>query len=37
MVAFAQRIAKDKNAKLPSGYEHDFELCRQFLDQYAGR
>ncbi len=37
MVAFAQRIAKEKNAKLPSGYERDFELCRQFLDQHAGR
>jgi DNA topoisomerase-3 len=37
MVAFAQRLAKDKDAKLPSGYDRDFEICRKFLDQHAGR
>lgn len=37
MVAFAQRLAKDKNTKLPAGYERDFEVCRKFLDQHSGR
>lgn len=37
MIAFAQRLAKDKNAKLPPGYDRDFEVCRTFLDQHAGR
>ena len=33
MVAFAERLAKDKKATLPSGYAKDFEICRRFLDQ----
>ncbi|MEQ1695634.1 MAG: hypothetical protein ABL901_07315 [Hyphomicrobiaceae bacterium] len=33
MVAFAQRLAKDKSASLPRGYDSDFEICRRFLDQ----
>ena len=37
MVAFAERLAKDKNAKLPSGYNTDFDVCRRFLDQHLGR
>ncbi len=37
MVAFAERLAKDKNAKLPSGYNQDFDVCRRFLDQHLGR
>ena len=37
MVAFAQRLAKDKKAALPSGYDKDFDICRRFLDQHAGR
>jgi DNA topoisomerase III len=37
MVAFAQRLAKDKKAKLPPGYDKDFEICRRFLDQQTGR
>jgi DNA topoisomerase III len=37
MVAFAERIAKDKRATLPSGYDNDFDICRRFLDQHAGR
>ena len=37
MVAFAERLAKDKKATLPSGYDKDFEICRRFLDQHAGR
>ena len=35
MVAFAQRLAKDKKAVLPRGYDKDFEICRKFLDQHA--
>jgi DNA topoisomerase-3 len=37
MVAFAKRLAKDKRAILPSGYDNDFAICRRFLDQHAGR
>jgi DNA topoisomerase III len=37
MVAFAQRLAKDKKAALPPGYDKDFEICRRFLDQHTGR
>ena len=37
MIAFAQRLAKDRKAKLPPGYDKDFEVCRRFLDAHAGR
>jgi len=37
MVAFAKRLAKDKRATLLSGYDKDFDICRRFLDQHAGR
>jgi hypothetical protein len=37
MVAFAERLAKDKRATLPAGYDGDFDICRRYLDQYAGR
>jgi DNA topoisomerase III len=37
MLAFAERLAKDKRATLPSGYDKDFDICRRFLDQHAGR
>jgi DNA topoisomerase-3 len=37
MVAFAERLAKDKRASLPPGYDKDFDICRRFLDQHAGR
>jgi DNA topoisomerase-3 len=37
MVAFAERLAKDKKAALPSGYAKDFDICRRFLDQQAER
>ena len=37
MVAFAKRLATDKKAELPKGYDRDFEICRRFLDQHAGR
>ena len=33
MVAFAERLAKDKKATLPSGYAKDFDICRRFLDR----
>ena len=36
MVAFAERLAKNKRATLPSGYDKDFDICRRFLDQHAG-
>jgi DNA topoisomerase III len=37
MVAFAERLAKDKKATLPSDYANDFDICRRFLDQHAAR
>lgn len=37
MMAFAQRLAKDKRATLPAGWDQDFDTCRRFLDQHAGR
>ncbi len=37
MVAFAKRLATDKKAELPPGFDRDFEICRRFLDQHAGR
>jgi hypothetical protein len=37
VLAFAERLAKDKRATLPSGYDKDFDICRRFLDQHAGR
>ena len=37
MVAFAERLARDKRGTLPSGYDKDFDICRRFLDQHAGR
>jgi DNA topoisomerase-3 len=30
-------LARDKRATLPSGYDKDFDICRRFLDQHAGR
>lgn len=36
MIAFAQHLAKDKNAKLPKGYQKNFDVCRRFLDAHAG-
>jgi DNA topoisomerase III len=37
MVAFAERLARDKRATLASGYDKDFDICRRFLDQHARR
>ena len=37
MVAFARRLATDKKAALPPGFDRDFEICRRFLDRHAGR
>ena len=37
MVAFARRLAADKQAKLPPGFDTDFEICRRFLDQSVGQ
>lgn len=36
MVAFAERLAKDKNARPPAGYKDDFDVCRRFLDKLTG-
>ena len=37
MVAFAEKLAKDKRMDLPAGYATDFEICRCFLDDHTGR
>ena len=37
MVAFAEKLAKEKRVDLPAGYAKDFEICRRFLDDLAGR
>jgi DNA topoisomerase-3 len=36
MIAFAERIAKDRQAKLPKGYNRSFDVCRRFLDEHVG-
>ena len=35
MVAYAQKLAKNKNLALPAGYDRDFQACRHFLDQHS--
>jgi DNA topoisomerase-3 len=37
MLAFAEKLAKEKKVDLPAGYAKDFEICRRFLDDHAGR
>ena len=37
MVAFAEKLAKEKSIGLPAGYARDFEICRRFLDDHAQR
>jgi hypothetical protein len=37
MVAFAEKLAEEKKLGLPAGYAKDFEICRRFLDDHAGR
>jgi hypothetical protein len=37
MVAFAEKLAKEKKVGLPAGYAKDFAICRRFLDDHAGR
>jgi DNA topoisomerase-3 len=35
MVAYAQKLAQSKKLTLPSGYDIDFQVCRDFLNQHA--
>ena len=37
MIAFAEKLAREKRADLPPGYAKDFETCRRFLDHHVGR
>ena len=37
MIAFAQRLAKEKDCKPPRGWDADFDICRSFLDRQLGR
>jgi DNA topoisomerase III len=37
MIAFAQRLAKEKNTAPPRGYDADFDICRSFIDQQLKR
>lgn len=36
MLAFARSLAKKNSIPLPAGCERNFDLCRAFLEQYAG-
>jgi DNA topoisomerase III len=35
MVAYAQKLSKTKNLTLPAGYDQNFQVCREFLNQHA--
>ncbi len=35
MLAYARSLASNRNLALPPGYDQDFAICRQFLDQHA--
>ncbi|PWB89037.1 hypothetical protein C5688_17685 [Methylocystis sp. MitZ-2018] len=35
MIAYAQNLARANKAKLPEGYQRDFDACRRFLDEHA--
>lgn len=35
MVAYAQMLARSRKADLPDNYQHDFDVCRRFLDDHA--
>jgi DNA topoisomerase-3 len=35
MVAYAQMLARSRNAALPDNYQRDFDVCRRFLDEHA--
>ena len=37
MIAFAQRLAKEKDCKPPRGWDADFDICRSFIDRQLGR
>ena len=37
MIAFAQRLAKEKGIRLPQGAADDFDACRRFLDDCTRR
>jgi len=37
MIAYAQRLARDAGARLPPGFDQDFEICRRFLDAHSRR
>ena len=37
MIAFAQRLAKEKNSCLPRGYNMDFNICRSLIYQQLKR
>lgn len=35
MIAFAEKLANEKGLSLPKKYNHDFAVCKRFLDQYV--
>ncbi|MBO0742379.1 MAG: DNA topoisomerase III, partial [Hyphomicrobiaceae bacterium] len=37
MMAFAEKLAREKRVDLPAGYAKDFDICRRFLDDHTGR
>lgn len=36
-IAFAKKLAEEKNKKLPDGYKENIEICKKFIDEALGK
>jgi len=36
-IAFAQKLSREKNLRLPDGFQQDWRICRDFIDQALGK
>ncbi len=36
-IAFAQKLAREKQLRLPEGFQQDWRICRDFIDQALGK
>lgn len=36
-IAFAQKLSREKNLRLPEGFQQDWRICRDFIDQALGK
>lgn len=36
-IAFAQKLAREKGLRLPEGFQQDWRICRDFIDQALGK